>query len=48
MVKDHRSNYETSDAEGVLDGSLDGFVNAYLTHTLGRSGEKKQEARAGG
>lgn len=26
MVKDHRINYEESDAEGVLEGKLDGFV----------------------
>jgi len=30
LVKDVRTDYETSDAQGVLDGDLDGFVNAYL------------------
>lgn len=30
MVKDHRTGYETSDTEGVLDGDLDGFVRAFL------------------
>jgi len=30
MVKDHRTNYETQDIEGVLDGQLDGFMEAYL------------------
>lgn len=30
MVKDHRTNYETSDTAGVLDGNLDEFVQAYL------------------
>ncbi|HSX58257.1 MAG TPA: peptide chain release factor-like protein, partial [Candidatus Saccharimonadales bacterium] len=30
MVKDLRSNYETSDAEGVLDGKLDELVEAEL------------------
>ncbi|MBI4281163.1 peptide chain release factor 2 [Candidatus Uhrbacteria bacterium] len=30
MVKDHRTKFETSDTGGVLDGSLDGLVEAYL------------------
>jgi len=30
MVKDHRTNYETSDAEAVLDGDLSEFVKIYL------------------
>ncbi len=30
LVKDVRTDFETSDAQGVLDGDLDGFVNAYL------------------
>ncbi len=30
MVKDHRTEYETSDTEGVLDGDLDGFIEASL------------------
>ncbi len=29
-VKDHRTNYETSDVSGVMDGDLDGFIKAYL------------------
>jgi peptide chain release factor 2 len=31
MVKDHRTEVETSDAEGVLDGKLDEFVEAMVT-----------------
>lgn len=31
MVKDHRTNYEDGDVEGVMDGNLDGFINAYLS-----------------
>jgi len=37
QVKDLRTRYETSDAEGVLDGNLDPFVNAYLDYSLGQS-----------
>lgn len=34
MVKDHRTNYETSDVNGVMDGKLDDFVYAYLQWLL--------------
>jgi peptide chain release factor 2 len=30
LVKDHRTDYEVGNAQGVLDGALDGFVHAYL------------------
>ena len=30
LVKDNRSEYETSDAQGVMDGKLDNFIFAYL------------------
>lgn len=29
-VKDHRTNYQTSDVQGVMDGDLDEFIKAYL------------------
>ena len=29
-VKDHRTNYQTSDVNGVMDGKIDGFIKAYL------------------
>jgi peptide chain release factor 2 len=35
LVKDLRTNFETSDTEAVLAGKLDGFINAYLEHVLG-------------
>jgi peptide chain release factor 2 len=35
MVKDHRTEYETGDTEAVLDGSLDGFIHAYLRANMG-------------
>ena len=31
MVKDTRTSYETSNIDAVMDGDLDGFINAYLT-----------------
>lgn len=34
MVKDHRSNYETSDTKKVMDGELDNFIYAYLKMQL--------------
>lgn len=30
MVKDHRTGFEVGNAQGVLDGKLDGFIEAYL------------------
>ena len=30
LVKDHRTDYEVGNTQGVLDGDLDGFVHAYL------------------
>lgn len=30
MVKDHRTNFETGNVEAVMDGDLDGFIEAYL------------------
>ena len=29
-VKDHRTNYQTSDVGGVMDGKIDAFIKAYL------------------
>jgi peptide chain release factor 2 len=29
-VKDHRTNYQTSDVTGVMDGKIDDFIKAYL------------------
>ena len=30
MVKDHRTNYEVGNINAVMDGDIDGFINAYL------------------
>jgi peptide chain release factor 2 len=35
MVKDHRTNVEVGNAQGVLDGDLDGFVRAELLRAAG-------------
>ena len=43
LVKDHRTGYETGNISAVMDGDLDGFINAFLkaanAHTL-RDGEE--------
>jgi peptide chain release factor 2 len=30
MVKDHRTNYEIGQISAVMDGEINGFINAYL------------------
>jgi peptide chain release factor 2 len=37
QVKDLRTRYETSDIEGVLDGNLDKFVDAFLEEIISDS-----------
>ena len=37
MVKDHRTNVEAGNAQGVLDGDLDGFVRAELLRRAGNA-----------
>ena len=38
-VKDHRTNFQTSDVNGVMDGKLDGFIKAYLMENGGGEAE---------
>jgi len=37
LVKDYRSEYESSDVQGVLDGDLDAFIEAYLLKNADRA-----------
>jgi len=40
LVKDNRTDYETGNIQAVMDGDLDGFINAYLTKSA--NGELKK------
>jgi peptide chain release factor 2 len=37
LVKDHRTDFEVGNAQGVLDGNLDGFIRAYLLQAAGQA-----------
>ena len=39
MVKDHRTNVETSDVQSVVDGDLDAFIKSYLLEFSGTARE---------
>jgi peptide chain release factor 2 len=39
MIKDHRTGVEVGDVDRVLDGDLDRFIEAYLRHRAGDTGE---------
>ncbi len=41
MVKDHRTSYETGNVDSVMDGELDGFINAYLKW-IGNDGKEEE------
>ena len=43
MVKDHRTNFEVGNAQAVLNGALDDFIEAYLRATMGNG--SSQEAQ---
>src|SRR5579859_5225147 len=47
MVKDHRTNWETSNTTAVLNGDLDGFIEAYLRADPADTGSSQlEEARS--
>lgn len=37
MVKDHRTGYEEGNANAVLDGDIDLFIDSYLRSKIGES-----------
>ncbi len=41
MVKDHRTDYQASNTDAVLDGELDGFITAYLRSGLGKKDDEE-------
>jgi peptide chain release factor 2 len=43
LVKDHRTGYETSNVSAVMDGEIDGFIEAYLRQQVASG--KQQIAR---
>ena len=38
LVKDHRTNFEMGNVQAVMDGELEGFINAYLKHLKANEG----------
>lgn len=40
MVKDHRTSHEVGNVHGVMDGDIDGFIEAYLLDKLHQSSNK--------
>jgi peptide chain release factor 2 len=34
LVKDHRTGFETANVTHVMDGDLDGFIEAFLRHNM--------------
>lgn len=43
MAKDHRTGYEMGNITAVMDGDIDGFINAYLKQKSAEEAEKKAD-----
>ena len=37
MVKDHRTGYEVGNVDAVMDGEIDGFIDAYLKQQISKT-----------
>jgi len=44
LVKDHRTSVEKGNVDGVMDGDLDEFIEAYLLHQLNHRGQPQTAA----
>lgn len=42
MVKDHRTGYEVGNAQGVLNGDIDGFIEAYLRSNIANGNKQSK------
>ncbi|MCX7927192.1 MAG: peptide chain release factor 2 [Candidatus Omnitrophica bacterium] len=43
LVKDHRTGYQTANADAVLDGDIDGFIEEYLKYLKGKKLKKTEQ-----
>ncbi len=45
MVKDHRTNFEVGNTDPVMDGDLDGFINAFLKLSAHKNLESEKQIK---